>query len=285
MPWAKENSQAKENSPADTPSVMPLDTLAGGKRFHRQRDLRSLPGLASALRFQTHRFAERSPDFLRLPVVPSEVVQKVFPERVLAVLRQRHALGVELPADVGQLDAPVRLGVADEALRILARGNGGQIPEELPADERDPSVARAEVLLGAVGDAPLADPGDDVLVDHVARDPAPGLRVPDRRAPRGNAFLLVGLGFLRHADKGPGDREHVLVVHRYAPLEVLAEKKTVRPQTHAACRPQRIAFVGAFAHAFVAVAGLELFEADLQLRGRVGTGAALPAQAPVPVLP
>src|SRR5258708_21274355 len=191
---------------------------------------------ASALRFQTHCLAERAPDFLGLAVVPPEVLEQLAPERVSSILLERHALGVELPADVGKLDAPVGAGVADQALRVLARGHGGQILEELLADERDAAGARAEGLLRAVGDRSLADPADDVLVDDVAGDPAPGLRVPDRRSPRGDALLLVGLGLLRHADKGPRDREHVLVVHRNAPLEVLAEKKTVRPQAHAARR-------------------------------------------------
>src|SRR5258708_25493853 len=104
--------------------------------------------------------------------MPPEVLEQPAPERVLAVLRERHALGVELPADVGQLDAPVRLGVADKAFRVLARANGCQILEELLADERDSAVARAQVLLGAVGDAPLAHPGDDVLVADLAADPA-----------------------------------------------------------------------------------------------------------------
>src|SRR6266849_6726371 len=80
---------------------------------------------SAALGFQSHRLPEFAPDFLRLAVVPPEVLEQLAPERVLPILLERHALGVELPADVGQLDLPVRLGVADKAFRVLARGNGG----------------------------------------------------------------------------------------------------------------------------------------------------------------
>ena len=62
-------------------------------------------------------------------------------------------------------------------LRMIALGScalrdGIEILEQALADHRDAEVAGAEILLGAVGDAALPDPGDDVLVDDVARDPA-----------------------------------------------------------------------------------------------------------------
>src|SRR6267142_5568143 len=188
---------------------------------------------------ETHRSPKLAPDVLRLSVVPAEVVQQLFPERVLAVLSEGQALGVDLPADVGQLDAHVARRIADQALGVLAVGDRVDILEQLLAQHRDAAVARAEVLLRAVGDRALADPGDDVLVDDMAGDPAPGRGIPDGARPRRDPFLLVGLRLLGHADEGPGHREHVLVVDGNAPLEVLAQKKSVRPQAHAPDRPQR----------------------------------------------
>src|SRR5437879_3295709 len=119
---------ANENSPANAPSAMPRDTLAGGKRFHRQRDLpaRRL-SRRSVLRLQPHRLPIRATHFGRLAAVPPEILEEVFPERVPAVLLERHALGVELPADVGQLDALVPPGLGDEARGILAGGAGQEL--------------------------------------------------------------------------------------------------------------------------------------------------------------
>src|SRR6266852_8009146 len=84
---------------------------------------------SAALGFQSHRLPEFAPDFLRLAVVPPEVLEQLAPERVLPILLERHALGVELPADVGQLDALVELGIANETLGILAGRDGGEVLE------------------------------------------------------------------------------------------------------------------------------------------------------------
>src|SRR4029077_13318435 len=170
-------------------------------------------GLAghAGLGIETHRLPEFAPDLLRLPVVPAEIAQEVFPERMLAVLRERHALGVELAPDVGQRDAHVARRVADQTFWVLAFGDGVDILEQLLPQHRDAAVARAEILFRPIGDPALADPGDDVLVDDVAGDPAPG-RVPDGTGPRRDLLLLVGLGLPRHANERPGHREHVLVV-------------------------------------------------------------------------
>src|SRR5713101_1409393 len=88
---------------------------------------------SAALGFQSHRLPEFAPDFLRLAVVPPEVLEQLAPERVLPILLERHALGVELPADVGQLDALVELGIANETLGVLAVRDRGEVPEELLA--------------------------------------------------------------------------------------------------------------------------------------------------------
>src|SRR4029077_5637718 len=183
---------AERASPSGPSSADPTGGSPGGRTCRR----REPP--SAGFRFPSHRPPEFAPDFLGLAVVPPEVLEQLAPERVSSILLERHALGVELPSDVGKLDSLVRPGVADQALRVLARGEGGQILEELFAQERNPAVARAEVLFRAVGDRSLADPGDDVLVDDVAGDPAPS-PILDRRSPRGDALLLVGLGLLRHA--------------------------------------------------------------------------------------
>src|SRR4029077_20641098 len=137
---------AERASPSGPSSADPT----GGNRAGRTCRRREPP--SAGFRFQSHRPPEFAPDFLRLAVVPPEVLEQLAPERVSSILLERHALGVELPADVGKLHLTVRLGVADQALRVLARGHRGQILEELLADERNPAVARAEVLLRAVGD-------------------------------------------------------------------------------------------------------------------------------------
>src|SRR5712691_2529413 len=121
---------------------MSLDTLAGGKRFHRRRDLpaRRL-SLRSVLRLQPHRLPKRATHFGRLAAVPPEILEQVFPERVPAVLLERHALGVELPADVRQLDALVPPGIADEALGILAGGDGLEVVEQALAQQGYSAIA------------------------------------------------------------------------------------------------------------------------------------------------
>src|SRR5260370_35217475 len=85
------------------------------------------------------------------------------------------------------------------------------------------------MLLGAVGDAALAGPGDDVLVDDVAGDEAAGF-VLQRAGPGWHAFLHVRLAALRHPHEEPGDAARVLVVDRPPPLEMAAEIKSARPQ-------------------------------------------------------
>src|SRR6185436_4382312 len=126
-----------------------------------------------------------------------------------------------------------------------------EVVEQAPAQQADPAIARAEVLARAIGDSALAHPGDDVLIDDVAGDPLAGVRIGRRAAPRGDRFLDIRLGFLRHADERPDHRKRVLVVDRHAPFEVLAEKETVRPEADAADRPERIALVGVSADASV----------------------------------
>src|SRR5262249_48722806 len=145
--------------------------------------------------------------------------------------------------------------------------------EQALADHHDAEIAGADVLLGAVGDAALTDPGDDVLVDHVAGDPA-ALLVLDRAHPSRHALLDVGLAPLWHTHEEPGDAERVLVIHRHAPFEMIAEVEPVRPQRDTANRPIRILLVGILAHPFVDEAVLELLEFELEVLAGIGTGLA-----------
>jgi hypothetical protein len=59
--------------------------------------------------------------------------------------------------------------------------------EQAPPHQDDAAVALAQVLLGAIGDRPLPDPGHEVLVHDVAVDPAAGLLVADGAIPVGES--------------------------------------------------------------------------------------------------
>src|SRR6185437_5843142 len=136
--------------------------------------------------------------------------------------------------------ALVDLRVAHQAFRLLAFFDAVEIGEELPTQHRDALVAGREILMLAVGDGALADPGDEILIHHVRRDPASGARVLDRALPGRDAVLDIRFALLRHAHERPGDAERILVVDRDAPLEILAGIKRVRPQADAADGPERV---------------------------------------------
>src|SRR5262249_16384700 len=155
-----------------------------------------------------------------------------------------------------------RLGIATLRDRV-------EVLEQPFADHDDAEVARPEVLLGAVGDTALTDPGDDVLVDDVARDPAAVL-VLDRAHPGRHALFHVRLPPLRHTHEDPGDAERILVVDRNAPFEMIAEIEAVRPQRDAAYGPIRIVLVGILAHPLVDEAVVEFLELELQVLAGIG---------------
>ena len=140
------------------------------------------------------------------------------------------------------------------------------------------------MFLGAVGDAALAHPGDDVLVDDVARDPAAVL-VFDRTHPGRHALLDIGFAPLRHPHEKPGDAERVLVVHRHPPFEMIAEVEAVRPQRDPTHRPIRIPLVGILAHPFVDEPIVEFLEFELEVLAGVGARLAAEPQTPVVVHP
>src|SRR5262249_7879971 len=155
---------------------------------------------------------------------------------------------------------------ANDRLRLAALGKGVEVIEQALADHGDAEVARTDVLLGAIGDPALADPGDDVLIDDMAGDPSPAL-VLDRTGPGRHRALHVGLAPFRNPHEEPRNAERVLVVDRHAPLEVVAEIKRVRPQRDATHGPVRIALVGILAHALIEEAVVELLELELEMLG------------------
>src|SRR6202030_1639269 len=120
------------------------------------------------------------------------------------------------------------IGAADDAARLLAGRHGLELLQEAAAHHGDADVARTQMLLGAIGDAALAGPGDDVLIDDVAGDKAAGL-VLQRADPGRHALLHVRLAAFRHPHEKPRHAERILVVDRHPPLEMAAEIKTVRP--------------------------------------------------------
>src|SRR5262245_42800381 len=186
----------------------------------------------------------------------------------LVTPRARIAADEELPADDRQPDAAVRLGVADDALGLAATGHELGLLEHLAPHHDDAAIALAEMLLGAVGDRPLADPGDKVLIHDVRGDPAPGA-VPDRAVPVRDAFLRERLLLVRHAVEEPADTQHVLVVLGHSPLEVAAGEETVRPQTGSPDGPQLVGLRLTLQDAPVHEAILELVESDLEMRRRL----------------
>src|SRR5712691_132697 len=209
-----------------------------------------------------HGLLEGAPHLRRLAIAMAERLQAGLEQRIFLVVLERNALDALFFLEIGQLDAFGQVRAADDRLGIAALRDGVEIVEQALADHRNAHVARADILLGAVGDPPLPDPGDDVLVDDVARNPAPVLAL-DRAHPGRDRFLHKGLASLRHAHEEPGDAQRVLVVDRHAPFEMVAEIEGVGPQRDAADGPIGIALVRILAHALVEEAVVELLELEL----------------------
>ncbi len=157
-----------------------------------------------------------------------------------------------------------------------------QVGEKAAPHHDDAAVAAPEMFPAAVGDHALAGPREEILVHQVRGDPATGLRVLHGAHPVGNALLHVRLALRGHAAEEPADRKRGGVVHRNAPLEVVAGEERVRPQAHAPDRPEGIGLALALADALVDDAVLELLELEPQMPRRVRT--ALPAQTRAPVV-
>src|SRR5262249_17121157 len=226
----------------------------------------------------------RPPHLARLAVAGAKRLQARLEQGIFLVVLERDSLDAFLFLEVRQLDAFRHVRVADDRLRIATLGDGVEIVEQALADHHNSEVARADVFLAAVGDRALTDPGDDVLVDDVARDPAAVL-VLNRAHPGRNGVLHVGFASLRHAHEEPRNAERVLVVDRHAPFEMIAEVEAVRPQRDAAHGPIRIALVGVLAHPLVDEAVVEFLELELEVLAGIGTGLAAQPQAPIVVHP
>src|SRR5262249_39380052 len=231
-----------------------------------------------------HGLLEGAAHFRRLAEAMAKLAQAMLEHRLLVVLGERDAINGVAPHHVGQLDAARHAGIAHDAERIASGRNFLHLGEEALPHHGNADIAAAEMLLAAIGNGPLPDPGDDVLVDDVAVDPA-AVRVLDGALPGRNAVLHERFAALRHAHEEPRDRQRVLVVDRYAPLEMHAEKEADRPQRDAADGPLRIALVAAFAHALVDETVLELLELELEMLRRIGGVGAFEPRAPVVVHP
>src|SRR6185437_10324710 len=145
----------------------------------------------------------------------------------------------------------VDLGVANDRLRVAALGDGLDVLEEAVADHGDAAVAAREMLLAAVGDDALPDPGGEVLIHHAAGQPFAGLLVGHRPDPVGDRVLNVGLAVLGHAVEEPADAQRRLVIDRHAPFEMPAGQEAIGPEANPADAPQRIVLVGVLADALV----------------------------------
>src|SRR5229473_2517193 len=97
----------------------------------------------------------------------------------------------------------------------------------------------------------LPDPGDEILVHHVAGDPAAGIGIGDRPLPGRDGVLHIRLALARHAAEMPHDAQRVLVIDRHAELDVVAGEQPVWPEAHAADRPQPVLVSGIGADALI----------------------------------
>src|SRR5437588_7119972 len=187
-----------------------------------------LSSVTCPLSSDAHRLLEGAAHFRRLAVAVPKGFQARLEQGIIFVLLEREAFHALLLLEERQLDAARQIGVADNGLGIAALRNGVEIVEQALADHYNAEIAGAEIFLAAIGDAALTDPCDDVLVDHVARDPASVL-VLDRAHPGRDLLLHIRLAALGHAHEEPRHAERVLVIDRHAPFEMVAEIKAVRP--------------------------------------------------------
>src|ERR687892_989948 len=93
-------------------------------------------------------------------------------------------------ADGWQRQPVVLRRIADDGLGITAAGDDVGLLQHTPAQQDDAPITLAEVLLRAVGNGALADPGHEVLVHDVAGDPASRGGLADRPVPVGDLRLL-----------------------------------------------------------------------------------------------
>src|SRR5262249_2428229 len=119
-----------------------------------------------------HGAGELVPHFARLPGLPREPLRPPAVVGIFLPLLARDRIGERLRRRDWQLHQLGDFGIADDALGVASLRHGFHVLEKAIADHRDAAIARAEQLLAAIRDRALADPGDDVLVDDVARDPA-----------------------------------------------------------------------------------------------------------------
>src|SRR5262249_44201228 len=129
---------------------------------------------------------------LGLPVMVPKAGEPLAQQRMLGVVSKRHTFNIIFAHGVGQRDAFCHRRVAHDGGRVLTLGNPVEILEEALAHHGDANIARAQILVAAVGDAALASPANDILVYDVTNDPL-ALVIAHRGHPGGNTVLHVGL--------------------------------------------------------------------------------------------
>src|SRR5438093_11032048 len=192
---------------------------------------------------EAHRSFVRQADLLRLADQEWKVLPQHESRRALKIAGDRvtrEAVDEVLAADDRKRYAHVLVRVTNQPLRLTATGHRVGVLQDSLAHRDDAAVALPAMLLRPIGDGPLSHPRDEVLVHDVRGDPSPGLRILDRARPVRDAILRERLHVVRHSIEEPADRERGLVVDRDAPLEVPAGEETVRPETRAPDRPQRV---------------------------------------------
>src|SRR5713226_834295 len=91
-----------------------------------------------------------------------------------------------------QRNAFIDLRVADHGLWILPIRDAFQFIEESPAEHQNAAIALPKMLFGAICNCALAGPCNEVLIHHVAGNPASGAGILDCPIPRWNGSLLIG---------------------------------------------------------------------------------------------
>src|ERR1700722_17291407 len=188
---------------------------------------------------ESHRLGVGPPNVVGLPDKKRELAARsnpgTLPSRFDFLARQ--AVDELVAPDDGERDAAIDLRVAHDRLWLTAGSDRLEVLKEALPHHDDAAVAPPEMLAPPIGDRPLPDPADKILVHDVACDPAARRRIGDRCVPAGNAVLHERLAILRHACEEPADAERRSIVDRHAPFEVIAGEQRIRPEADTSDRP------------------------------------------------
>src|SRR5262245_57142490 len=101
----------------------------------------------------------------------------------------------------------VDFGISNDRLGIVAVRDPLHVFEKPLSQHENAAVAGCEMLFGPVGDGPLSDPRDEILIHDVTGNPAARVGILHGSAPGRNALLLVWLAFFRDAAEAPRDAQ------------------------------------------------------------------------------